>query len=789
MSKRRRVIICLVAAAVVLDCGAEIRPYRLEIVAQTDSQFTGFEASCSINDVGQVGFVGQTNNSTISYESVFRGDVTNVPINLSPGFATSTRDFNFSVQIDNAGNVVARDRVSGVPPSYLVRSWNGGFTTVARSGVSPTFYDSVNLPMMNNNGQVEYVALESGSSVTSVKLNTAGTDVNIASYTGAVAMRPMVDDLGNVVFRDPNNRIVVWNSSGTTVTIIASTNNLFTSLGSSPGISDNGNVVGFYGADGQGIGIFASISNGGSRILKRIVGVADGFTSFVTDSRIGVRDSQNYPRSATLVYLGTRSGKLGLYSTLVTYPLTPSGGFEIGPTRSIVETGDAVFEDRNDDGLLSIGERSIAGQVQSIAVYDPINRSGQIAFWMQSDSGAQAIIRANPCRTVQYTGYKQCGATPAVPATFGLNAASTCSYGCALTSASAMFSSVGGLETSTPATLNTTLTNISGFQPNSALLKFPKLGDASAGKLKYAGSLPISGSLNDNLEYYFCHRGDRVILNLRHEKTKGSLPTQIGNHFVFLTGKTNDDWTVFDPGWSTVSPQSNLLTLSGHTNGFTTTKNGVDTFHKFSVAEVRPFRTVANVASIVIEAHSPVELLAIDPSGRRVGFDSVANQDVVEIPGSGYLRDFPILDEEGDADPIGDQDAIKTLFLPAPVSGNYALIITATTNGSYTIENSKTAFDGSTQTSSFIGTAVTGAKTTNTFQVPILPPVCSITNLNGNVLVSFSAQAGQLYTLECKNALSDTNWSVVGVYSNFVSSVTIGTNATQTANFYRVKVQ
>lgn len=109
----------------------------------------------------------------------------------------------------------------------------------------------------------------------------------------------------------------------------------------------------------------------------------------------------------------------------------------------------------------------------------------------------------------------------------------------------------------------------------------------------------------------------RVILQLEQNGVQGD------THYIFVVGKTNGDWIVFDPGWSnafikgTDSPAHPefLSSLNAHLNGFraknldrTFTVTGVETY------QLNPPKGTLNLA-----AHSPVELLVTDPNGNRVG--------------------------------------------------------------------------------------------------------------------------------------------------------------------------
>jgi hypothetical protein len=66
--------------------------------------------------------------------------------------------------------------------------------------------------------------------------------------------------------------------------------------------------------------------------------------------------------------------------------------------------------------------------------------------------------------------------------------------------------------------------------------------------------------------------------------------------------------------------------------------------------------------------HSPVELLATDPSGKRVGYDPVTGSNVFEIPGSSYFTDNPIVNADDGSDGTGDTNGLGTVT--QPITGN-----------------------------------------------------------------------------------------------------------------------
>lgn len=95
-----------------------------------------------------------------------------------------------------------------------------------------------------------------------------------------------------------------------------------------------------------------------------------------------------------------------------------------------------------------------------------------------------------------------------------------------------------------------------------------------------------------------------------------------------------------------------------------------------------PEHTFTTSSGITITFHSPVQLLLTDPQGRRLGTDPIADQSFDEIPGAYYEAGGLEDDETGEP----DDDPTKTLFVPTPAVGDYALGITGTSDGSYNSE-------------------------------------------------------------------------------------------------------
>ena len=85
-----------------------------------------------------------------------------------------------------------------------------------------------------------------------------------------------------------------------------------------------------------------------------------------------------------------------------------------------------------------------------------------------------------------------------------------------------------------------------------------------------------------------------------------------------------------------------------------------------------------NLCGITIRFRSPGELLITDPQGLRLGSDPLTGQSYSEIPNGWYEEEFI-------EDPLEDDAGMESLTLDImrPVTGDYALTITGTGEGSY----------------------------------------------------------------------------------------------------------
>ena len=149
----------------------------------------------------------------------------------------------------------------------------------------------------------------------------------------------------------------------------------FNVIGEKPSISDDGKFIAFMGSENTlGTGIFGIRSDINPRELYKIAGET-GLSSVGKNTRIGVNGASG---KYTITFLATStSGVLGLYVNQV--ELSNDSPPKVKEPILILEVGDKI-----DD---------LPGAIQEFGLYDPVNSYGNIAFWVVTDSGTQAIVR------------------------------------------------------------------------------------------------------------------------------------------------------------------------------------------------------------------------------------------------------------------------------------------------------------------------------------------------------------------------------------------------------------
>lgn len=403
-----------------------------DLIAKTGDNITslgtviGLGNGPSISDLeGSVAFVGQSNSN--SDLLVKKGS--EVIKNLS---ANSVESFSAAVQINNLNKVVARDVRQG--SISAIRVWDSntlGSSVVFGTAAYPMgplddFETIYSFPSLNNNDQVVFLATPSEQSP-NIALETLKFTLGKRFYNQIIPIgntRPMIADNGSIVVRNPSSSITLYNYDFNSGVSIANSTN-FSLVGLAPGISDDGKVVTFYGeltptgATNLGLtpgpGIFASVDIGsGTRKIVRIAGKAENgyldpgeihedtnnngifdgqedkglIKSFVASERVGVgyKDVSDTTNLATVAYLALdKDDKKILLSSQV-----------------VVSLSDSRIDHLQSNIVAQVGYNAkivspqLTGTIQDIRINDPVNNKGQVAFWANTSTAQEAIVRANP---------------------------------------------------------------------------------------------------------------------------------------------------------------------------------------------------------------------------------------------------------------------------------------------------------------------------------------------------------------------------------------------------------
>jgi Peptidase_C39 like family len=272
--------------------------------------------------------------------------------------------------------------------------------------------------------------------------------------------------------------------------------------------------------------------------------------------------------------------------------------------------------------------------------------------------------------------------------------------GCALTSLSMALNSAGITtiphgSPNDPGWLNefmaATDTDYSGLSVNWG----PATRDASSDTMKFHFS--NINSINDwqgatqYLNKALCQGGNPVIVgvNLDQQGTP--------SHFVVVTGKQGNDYTIADPGYS-------KTTLSQYNNKFVTRGFVADPSGDISELDL----TVGDVA----------EILVIDSSGQETGYDPSLGQIVQQIPNSVYFRDA--LQDDLTGAPATETIHFGEIFQPSQEA--YQIDVNGLKLGTYSLSIRMFSQDGSPQPDVILsGIAGPGSSSSFAIQVNSVP--------------------------------------------------------------------
>jgi uncharacterized repeat protein (TIGR01451 family) len=407
--------------------------YDLDVVAVNGQNgLTGLFAAPSINDKGVVAMSGRTTGGAILIS-----DLVGSSHNIIPNLANPTRFFSGPVQIDNNNNVLSQEFVSGTSPAinFLRRSDGNGInlSTViyGANGTGLNDFDAISPnPSTNNVNQVAFNATI-GSSTTNLITGVTRPAFNRAQLANSGAsLRPMIADDGRVVVQaggattDP---ILLYENNLASSNGIASSVNGFTAMGQSPGISDDGKIVAFYGnitiSGTTGPGIFASLLEGSIRRTIRLTGrpselgtdsagnpLLFSSVGYVPSSRVGVIHQEFGPDgldgdSFIACFMGTPTA------------ISPDGMFNanlgLWTVRTDIkfENGAWTYRTFSAMPVAQLFDNAGSFQITGISIYDPIAKAAtetingaarterrgenRVTFFATTNAGNNIIVRGS----------------------------------------------------------------------------------------------------------------------------------------------------------------------------------------------------------------------------------------------------------------------------------------------------------------------------------------------------------------------------------------------------------
>ncbi len=685
--------------------------YDYTVIANTAGGPMTSLSAPSINTAGQVAFTGTFADGS---DSIFVGNGTSALNEVSASLRDPNRLIGPSVQINDGGQIVAVDRFAGSPPSYYLRTWDSSTDTyqvIDQSGSATGFDSFFNTVSISNDGGVAYIGKLTGANT--VILNRNGSPIS-SLPSPQPYLRPMIANGGLVVARadhvttNPAQNPIELFKPGQSATVIASMPN-FSALGASPGISDDGQIVAFYGVltaagattinaaqSGQtpltaGPGIFLSISTAShGRILVRVAGETGsgilppgetfldanhngqldpgetevGISQFDPDQRVAVDAIQGSDHAVTVVFMGTDSttGNDGLWCNRVDFfaaagtsfnPADPQS-FRVNTDTLIAEVGDTI------DG--------VPGTIQSLNIYDPINSKAQVAFQVSMSGGANAVVVANPIPVLAVTRLDQVNPAWASQeyAGGGTNPDTGQMYtiknsGCALSDLAAALNYAGFPNLSyygypfTPLTLNGLLVTNKGYSGHGIV--FDNDTDIAAENSGVPGLYfhdDIAGSKSV---------ADLTALLQLHVPVIVQVTDDNGSHYVVVTGFSGGQFTIVDPGFyrsTTLAAYDNDFTIRGYISDPT---------------------DVSDLVVTVVGAGDGADVMVTNQQGQQTGTDAGTGNTTETIPQSVTYRDSPEDDLTGET----HAETMQTVSIDQPQAGNYAFSVTGATAEPYTV--------------------------------------------------------------------------------------------------------
>lgn len=290
---------------------------------------------------------------------------------------------------------------------------------------------------------------------------------------------------------------------------------------------------------------------------------------------------------------------------------------------------------------------------------------------------------------------------PSPPCQWGENTVDIGNAGCLLTDLAMALNAADKIAAWTPDNLNTFLANANtGFNG-------PNLNDLSAAAKKASDNVLDfhtlkHGTLSD-VDDLLCQN---IPVIVKVDVAKGQCgPTASGSHFVLVTGKQGSSYAINDPGCGhTTLDGLTFVEARGYVGPYVGNTPGTKTEAATTA--------VSNNGSLVVTADNNVEIMVIDPAGKRTGFVPTTGAVVEEIPNSEYFRDT-LANVETGGPPV---DTSHQIQIDQAAAGTYQVIVTSRKQGQYSISVDTFSSDGKPQIPRTIiqGTTQTGS---SSFQI------------------------------------------------------------------------
>ncbi|MBP7602241.1 MAG: hypothetical protein KA750_12895, partial [Thermoflexales bacterium] len=334
------------------------------------------------------------------------------------------------VDINNNLKVASRSRyIGGFPPVTYVDLWNAQpnsstvGTILARGGASQMFLTVNQRVSVNDQDSVAFTYLQQGAGTGAIfggvalYTPTRGLEDPIILDQSTAVLYPSLSEDGHIALRDGlsgSSPIVLINPDLGGRTAIAGAG--FANLGWRPGVSERAEVVAFqanlantaivtgaYRDPGQGV--FISLDRaaytgqaGQPREVYRIAGIGcSGDPGAYEDSSFVRGFNPDKPVVVNHAFSGnTREFKVAwiglgaydseaVYLTQVTLPPEVASSQPITPivsTARVIGVGDTIT--------------GVAGTIVTITIGPKMTARGELAIWVQTDAGVQAVLRTGP---------------------------------------------------------------------------------------------------------------------------------------------------------------------------------------------------------------------------------------------------------------------------------------------------------------------------------------------------------------------------------------------------------